>query len=41
MNFTMSEKQAYWRSQVIEFMNEHVYPAEATYDAQIRALVKE
>jgi acyl-CoA dehydrogenase len=35
MNFTMSEKQAYWRDRVIAFMNEHVYPAEATYDAQM------
>ena len=37
MNFTMSEKQAYWRDRVIAFMNEHVYPAEATYDAQMEA----
>ncbi len=35
MNFTMSEKQSYWRDRVIAFMNEHVYPAEATYDAQM------
>jgi alkylation response protein AidB-like acyl-CoA dehydrogenase len=35
MNFTMSEKQAYWRDRVIAFMNEHVYPAEAVYDAQM------
>jgi alkylation response protein AidB-like acyl-CoA dehydrogenase len=31
----MSEKQSYWRDRVIAFMNEHVYPAEATYDAQM------
>ena len=37
MNFSMSEKQAYWRDRVIAFMNEHVYPAEATYDAQMEA----
>jgi acyl-CoA dehydrogenase len=37
MNFTMSEKQAYWRDRVIAFMNEHVYPAEAVYDAQMEA----
>ncbi len=37
MNFTMSEKQSYWRDRVIAFMNEHVYPAEATYDAQMAA----
>jgi alkylation response protein AidB-like acyl-CoA dehydrogenase len=35
MNFSMSEKQSYWRDSVIAFMNEHVYPAEATYDAQM------
>ena len=35
MNFSMSEKQSYWRDRVIAFMNEHVYPAEATYDAQV------
>jgi alkylation response protein AidB-like acyl-CoA dehydrogenase len=35
MNFSMSEKQSYWRDRVIAFMNEHVYPAEATYDAQM------
>jgi acyl-CoA dehydrogenase len=37
MNFTMSEKQAYWRDRVVTFMNEHVWPAEATYDAQMAA----
>ena len=37
MNFTMSEKQSYWRDRVIAFMNEHVYPAEVTYDAQMEA----
>ncbi len=35
MNFTMTEKQLYWRGRVVEFMNEHVYPAEAVYDAQM------
>ncbi len=35
MNFTMSEKQTYWRDRVVAFMNEHVYPAEATYEAQM------
>ena len=37
MNFTMSEKQSYWRNRVVEFMNEHVYPAVPTYDAQMEA----
>jgi alkylation response protein AidB-like acyl-CoA dehydrogenase len=35
MNFTMTEKQLYWRGRVVEFMNEHVYPAVPTYDAQM------
>jgi acyl-CoA dehydrogenase len=35
MNFTMSEKQLYWRDRVVAFMNEHVYPAEPTYEAQM------
>ncbi len=35
MNFTMSEKQLYWRGRVVEFMNEHVYPAVPTYEAQM------
>ena len=37
MDFSMSEKQTYWRNRVVEFMNEHVYPAEASYDAQMEA----
>jgi len=35
MNFTMSEKQIYWRNRVVEFMNEHVYPAVPVYDKQM------
>ncbi len=35
MNFTMSEKQLYWRDRVVEFMDEHVYPAVPIYDAQM------
>jgi len=35
MNFTLSDNQSYWRSRVIEFMKEHVYPAQATYDQQM------
>jgi alkylation response protein AidB-like acyl-CoA dehydrogenase len=35
MNFTMTEKQLYWRGRVVDFMNEHVYPAVPTYDAQM------
>ncbi|MGL6111371.1 MAG: acyl-CoA dehydrogenase, partial [Rubrivivax sp.] len=37
MNFTMSEKQLYWRGRVVDFMNEHVYPAVPTYEAQMVA----
>ncbi|MEO7853437.1 MAG: acyl-CoA dehydrogenase family protein [Rubrivivax sp.] len=35
MDFSMSEKQSYWRSRVMSFMDEHIYPAVATYDAQM------
>jgi acyl-CoA dehydrogenase len=36
MNFTMSERQAYWRERVIAFMDKHVYPAVPTYYAQMK-----
>ncbi len=36
MNFTMSERQIYWRERVVAFMNEHVYPAVPTYYAQMK-----
>jgi acyl-CoA dehydrogenase len=36
MDFTMSDKQTYWRGRVVEFMNQHVYPAVPTYDAQMK-----
>ena len=36
MNFTMSERQTYWRDRVIAFMNQHVYPAVPTYYAQMK-----
>jgi acyl-CoA dehydrogenase len=35
MDFSMSERQRYWRDRVIAFMNAHVYPAIPTYDAQM------
>ncbi|WP_296575563.1 acyl-CoA dehydrogenase family protein [Phreatobacter sp.] len=35
MDFSMSERQRYWRDRVIAFMNAHVYPAMPTYDAQM------
>lgn len=35
MNFTMSERQAYWRERVIAFMNQYVYPAVPTYKKQM------
>ena len=37
MDFTMSDKQAYWRSRVVDFMNEHVYPAVPTWEQQMHA----
>ncbi|MBN8509000.1 MAG: acyl-CoA dehydrogenase family protein [Burkholderiales bacterium] len=37
MDFSMSERQTYWRNRVVEFMNEHVYPAVPTWDAQMEA----
>ena len=37
MDFTMSERQTYWRDRVVAFMDEHVYPAVPTYDAQMEA----
>jgi acyl-CoA dehydrogenase len=36
MNFTMSERQVYWRDRVVAFMNQHVYPAVPTYYAQMK-----
>ncbi|MBY0363161.1 MAG: acyl-CoA dehydrogenase family protein [Phreatobacter sp.] len=35
MDFSMSERQRYWRDRVIAFMNANVYPAMSTYDAQM------
>ncbi|MGO9004546.1 MAG: acyl-CoA dehydrogenase family protein [Beijerinckiaceae bacterium] len=34
MDFSMSERQKYWRERVIAFMEEHVYPAAEIYSAQ-------
>ncbi|MGY4827698.1 acyl-CoA dehydrogenase family protein [Sphaerotilaceae bacterium SBD11-9] len=36
MNFTMSERQAYWRDRVVAFMNQHIYPAVPTYYKQMK-----
>ena len=36
MNFTMSERQTFWRARVIAFMNQHVYPAVPTYHEQMK-----
>ncbi|HET7794796.1 MAG TPA: acyl-CoA dehydrogenase family protein [Rhizobacter sp.] len=36
MNFTMSERQTYWRDRVVAFMNQHVYPAVPTYYKQMK-----
>ena len=35
MNFSMSERQTYWRDRVIAFMNQHVYSAVPTYVEQM------
>jgi len=35
MNFTMSERQTFWRDRVVAFMNQHIYPAVPTYHAQM------
>jgi acyl-CoA dehydrogenase len=34
MDFSMSERQKYWRERVIAFMDAHVYPAVETYAVQ-------
>ena len=36
MNFTMSERQTFWRDRVVAFMNQHVYPAVPTYHSQMK-----
>ena len=35
MNFSMSERQTFWRDRVIAFMNQHVYPAIPIYTQQM------
>jgi len=37
MNFSISERQKHWRDRVAAFMDAHVYPAVATYEAQDEA----
>jgi alkylation response protein AidB-like acyl-CoA dehydrogenase len=36
MDFTMSERQTYWRDRVVAFMDKYVYPAVPTYYAQMK-----
>ena len=36
MDFTMSEKQAYWRQRVIDFMTAHVHPAVPVFNQQMK-----
>jgi acyl-CoA dehydrogenase len=38
MDFSPSERQRHWRDRVRSFMHAHVYPAEATYAEQMRAM---
>jgi len=35
MDFTISERQRYWRDRVANFIAKHVYPAVETYDSQM------
>ena len=37
MDFSMSERQRYWRDRVASFMAKHVYPAVDTYNAQMES----
>jgi alkylation response protein AidB-like acyl-CoA dehydrogenase len=37
MNFTLSERQVYWRDRVVAFMNQHIYPAVPVYAEQMKA----
>ncbi len=37
MNFTLSDRQVFWRDRVIAFMQEHVYPAVPIFDAEMKA----
>ncbi len=37
MDFSMSERQTYWRNRVVDFMNEHVYPAVPVWEQQMHA----
>lgn len=37
MNFTLSDKQVYWRDRVVNFLDEHIYPAVPVFNAQMLA----
>ena len=37
MNFTLSDKQVYWRDRVVAFMDAHIYPAVPVFNAQMLA----
>jgi alkylation response protein AidB-like acyl-CoA dehydrogenase len=37
MNFTLSDKQVFWRDRVVAFMDAHVYPAVPVFNAQMLA----
>jgi alkylation response protein AidB-like acyl-CoA dehydrogenase len=37
MDFSMSERQTYWRNRVVDFMKEHVYPAVPVWEEQMHA----
>ncbi|MFC0283999.1 acyl-CoA dehydrogenase family protein [Camelimonas abortus] len=41
MDFTITEREAYWRDRVRKFMQEHVYPAEEAYHKEMDVVGKE
>ncbi|GGC66779.1 acyl-CoA dehydrogenase family protein [Chelatococcus reniformis] len=41
MDFTITERQKYWRDRVHKFMDEHVYPAESVYAEEMSVVGQE
>ena len=41
MDFSISERQRYWRDRVVTFMAKHVYPAVDTVQAQMEGFGKD
>ena len=40
MNFTMSNRPVHWRDRMVVFMDEHLTPAVAGSNAQIKAIAR-